>query len=183
MTRITVFVAALALSAAPALADVFDALDRVAETELDEARGGFVVEGGRVASLGAQILTTVDGREVLRTTLSAGPGGFSATESFASGLAPADSARLQAAAGRGLDVGGLSGDRVYFVQDDTAVAHRISGTALQNFIVNAADGLVLRQEVRIDVALNADAFRTDQIALSGLRIAMEHADAVRTGFR
>lgn len=177
------FAAALALLASPALADDFAGLDAVSEAELDEARGGFLIENGRVAGLSVEILTSVDGREVLTTTLNVGPSGSTVVESPAAGVTAADAAALRAAAARGLDVSALTGDRVFFVGDRTAVAHRISGGALQNLIVNAADGRELTQSVAVRVDLHREGVVADQLSMAGLRVAMDQADAVRIGFR
>lgn len=177
------FAAALALLAAPALADDFAGLSAVSEAELDEARGGFLIENGRVAGLSVEILTSVDGRQVLTTTLDVGPNGSTLNETPGTGVTAADAAALRAAAARGLDVRAFAGDRVFFVGDRTAVVHRISGGALQNLIVNAADGRELTQSVAVRVDLYREAAIADQLAMAGLRVAMDQADAVRIGFR
>jgi hypothetical protein len=171
-----------ALGAGGAKADVFDALETVAEADLEAARGGFVTTGGAVVSLGVELRTLVDGGVALETSIMAGPAGLSVVERVAPGLSAAQAADLQAAAARGLDVRGLSGQRVFLVSGgETAVAHRITGDALQNLIVNAADGLDLRQAIDVRVVLDAQALQADQAALAGLRAGLEHADLVRAG--
>lgn len=167
----------------PAAADAFDALPAVADDELDAARGGFLLDGGRIASLGLEIRTLVGGREVLTTSLTVGPAGLSKTESLGDGYDAADAAALGAAAAKGLDLRGFGDARVVLVSDGTAVLHRIGRDTLQNLVVNSADGLDLRQEITLRVDLLESAVLGDRLSVAGLRLALDQADVVRTGFR
>lgn len=169
------------LLAGTASADVFDTLEAVVEAELEEARGGFVMDGGSVVGLGVEVRTLVDGQLALETLISVGPSGLVVTERAAPGLTPAASADLQAAAQRGLSLQGLAGQRVFIVAEGTAVTHRISGDSLQNLIVNAGDGLDLKQTIDVRMVLDADALAVDQASLAGLRAGLAQADLVRAG--
>lgn len=173
--------AAVLLSAGAAAADPFADLEAVSDTELEEARGGFLTEGGSVVGLGVEVRTLVDGKLALETLISVGAQGVSIAERAAPGLTPAAAADLQAAAQRGLALQGLAGQRVYLVSDGTAVTHRIAGDALQNLIVNAGDGLDLKQSIDVRMVIDAEALADDQASLAGLRAGLAQADLVRAG--
>lgn len=169
------------LIAGAASAEAFDDLETVADADLEEARGGFVMDGGSVVGLGVEVRTLVDGKLALETLITVGANGVAVSERAAAGLTPVAAADLQAAAERGLSLQGLSGQRVYLVSDGTAVAHRITGDALQNLIVNAGDGLDLKQTIEVRLALDADSLAADQASLAGLRAGLAQADLVRAG--
>lgn len=154
----------------------------VSDAELDAARGGFLTPGGAVIGLGADVRTYVDGRLVLHTTLEVGRDGVLRSERIAGGPAPASAADLHAAkVNQGLDLSAFTGEDVFLVSDGTAVIHRLTPQALQNVLVNTADGLDVRQETALRVDVDAAFAAREIFGAEGLRLGFEIGDATRAG--
>jgi len=152
----------LALTAALALAapawsaqPVFAQEAPLADGELDEMRGGFLVAEGIAVGLGAVVRTHVDGRLALETRLTWTPEGPQIERTVGEGVVPASAAGAhQAALAQGLDLSGLAGQEGVFVTQDggTAFVHALNGT-FQNIVLNTADGLTVRQETEVALTL------------------------------
>lgn len=144
------------LCAAPAWgAELFDR-PGLADRELDEVRGRFLVVDGVTFDLGAVVRTTVNGEMVLETVVTWTPDGPLITQSTAPGLSPATMAELKEAAARtGLDLSSLSGGSEVFLLNDgaTAVAHRFDIAGLENILINEASGQDIRQDTSVTLHL------------------------------
>jgi hypothetical protein len=154
-----VFTAALAgpaLHASSARAgELFGGQAAVADADLDDMRGGFLVADGVAFDLGAVVRTTVNGELVLQTVVNWTPTGPQVSQEAAPGLSAATAADLKAAAATtGMNLQGLSGENVFLLNGgSTAVAHRLDAGAIENILVNQADGQTIKQDMAVTLTI------------------------------
>jgi hypothetical protein len=80
------------LTTSPACADEFDKAARLPESQLDDMRGGFILQDGVSIGLGAIVRTTVDGALALETQLVWQQEGAVITQQLGAGIMPSDGA-------------------------------------------------------------------------------------------
>jgi hypothetical protein len=144
-------------------ADELADIERVADADLAEARGGFTVAGVEVR-LGAEIRTYLDGELVLQTNVSWDDTVTSTTIASAA-LTQAGAAELQAGILRSGGITMRVGDESVFLANNghTALLHRTEN-GLQNVLVNTASGVGITQEMDVTIDLgDFDDFQQDVI--------------------
>ncbi len=171
--------AALAsLAAAPARAEESwgDGVEVMADDELSSARGGFRVAGMDI-NFGAVVTTYVNGVPALTTTLTWTEAGALIEETL--GDVGQNIHDLSPEALASLGLGGLRNSGGIVLQDSngvTALVHNVTEGALQNIIINDADGRDLRQEIA--VTLELPGFEQTQNALVLELFGMHVADDI-----
>lgn len=150
-----------------------DDLPRIlSEQELADARGGFVIAGLEL-SLGAELRTYLGGELAMRTVVNWNDDGPQSEQWVSALLEPTTAASL----GNSLFANGnlrlnLNGQNVFLANDgQTALLQPVDGR-LQNMVFNTANGIDLRQEADISLAVsNYQTFReamAPAILMSGL---------------
>lgn len=178
MKTFAALLASAALCAAPAAhaADFGDA-EVVADEELQDMRGGFIVAGGYQIDFGAIVRTFVDGELALETLLSWSEAGAVIERSYGQVGQPLNELANDAQSQLnlpGLSTGG-SGIVLSDGQGATALIHRVIDGAFQNFVINDASGRDIRQEIELTITLPGFEASQDIINLDrlGLRIGDE----------
>lgn len=131
-----------------------DAQSRIVpDMELQKLRGGLRI-GGLDISLGADIRTYLDGELVLHTTVNWGEDGAEIVQVASDSLTPADAANLQGSIlNQSFALTNREGQQVFLANDgQTALFHRTDG-ALQNFLINGAQGANVSQTVNANIGI------------------------------
>ena len=158
---------------ANAHADAFDDVDVATDSELADARGGYLTADGVTFDLGAIISTYQDGQLALQTQLTWTPTGAVATHIVGAQYQSAADVALQAAAalaGGGFAVTDASGA--------TQIFQGGSANSLRNLAVTSASDLSLSQDIQVTLTLPGfeamqNGFAIDQL---GIRIGGEIGD-------
>ncbi len=152
-----------------------EGVEVMSDAELNDSRGGFAVAGIEV-NFGAVVTSYVDGVPVLSTNLTWTEAGAAIEETLGGVGQSLDSLSPEALAALGL--GGLhnsAGVVIADAQGVTALVHHIADGALQNIVINSADGRDVRQQ--IDVTLELPGFELVQqdllLELFGMRLSDE----------
>jgi hypothetical protein len=163
--------AALLAFQAPAYASIGeDSLDAawgdvevLDDAEMADMRGGFSF-GGVDFGFGAVITTYADGVRAMQTNLTWTDSGVAVSQMLGSLGQELSSMSAEQRAALGLE-GMTDANGVVIVDGDgvTALVHNITDGALQNIIINNADGRDLRQEV--DVTLTLPGFEAVQAGM------------------
>ncbi|UVI39580.1 hypothetical protein [Qipengyuania spongiae] len=148
------------------------------ESELAEARGGFVVAGMEIR-LGADLRTYLNGELALRTTISWEDDGPKTDQWVSATLAPASALAIGGILANGNLALNVNGQPMFLANEgQTALLQRTDGQ-IQNVAFNTASGIDLRQEADISLAVaNYQMFRdamAPAILMSGLGDAISHA--------
>jgi hypothetical protein len=154
LTLLAASAAALAAMATSALADTgaWAGLDVMADSEMAELRGGIRLPNGVDLGLGAIVTTYSNGVPVLQTQLTWTDAGTVVDQTMGSIGQDITEMTPQQRASLGLDglTGGVAIDDAEGV---TALVHNVTDGALQNIIINNADGRHLRQDIAVTLAL------------------------------
>jgi hypothetical protein len=144
--RLVLLAAALAMAPlATAHADAFDDVAVASESELAEARGGFVTADGVSFDLGAVITTYQDGQLALMSQLTWTPQGPVVTHSAADAYSVAAQAAADRVAQGGIAVTDASGA--------TSILHDISGASLRSLLVTSASDTAFLQDIQVTITL------------------------------
>lgn len=148
--------AALAATSGAAWADDnawSDGIEVLAESEMDDYRGGFQVAGIEI-NFGAVVTTYVNGAPALTTQLTVTDVGTLIEQIFGSiGQNIADLSPDQLAALGLSELQGANGLVISDTSGVTALVHNLTQGSLQNIIINTASGRDLSQQVDITLEL------------------------------
>lgn len=149
----------------------------IADTEMEELRGGFEINGIEIG-FGALVTSYVNGQPVLTTQLTWTDAGAIVNDTV-SGLGQRlNDMPANARAALGLD--GLEDAEGVVIEDSagvTALVHNIADGALQSIIINNASDRTLSQD--IDVTLTLPGFDATQGALQLERFGIRLEDDMR----
>jgi hypothetical protein len=160
-------VALIVLAGSPARTEDLPAA--VADSELDDMRGGFVVDGIEF-NFGAVLKTLVNGQLAFQTQVTWTANG----EQVATTLGPnaTQGANVSNGTIRGLNLQGLTPDQIAAVNNGaTAIIQKVTGGAVQNIVLNTASDQTISQSTQLNLSLPGFA-RTQ--ALFQQNIAMFH---------
>ena len=158
--QLLAFVAMTALLvsvAAPADAggeDAWAGLEVMDDSEMSDMRGGLRVAPGLDVEFGAVITTYANDDPVLQTHLTWTDTGAMVDQTYGSLGTPIESLPSSALAILGIE--GMQGAGGVVILDSdgvTALMHNVTNGALQNIIINNANGRDLRQEIDVTLAL------------------------------
>lgn len=148
----------------------------IADSQLDQLRGGFLTAGGVALGFGATTRTYIDGRMVLETQLTWADDGVK-TASSGGAL---DAATLSSLAAAGIKPGDLTGATAYVTADGAStVVQRVTGGQLTNMVLNTADGRSISQNTEVSLTLPGFAQTQAQLsnAMTAARLSQAVADA------
>lgn len=173
--RLVLFAAAASAAlCAPAYADEqsWGDVEVMADTEMEDLRGGFVI-GGIEIGFGVVVTTILNGQPVLTTQLTITDAGRIVEQTMANvGQSLTD---MTPEARDALGLGGLDDANGIVIEDEsgvTALVHNITEGALQNIIVNTATGRDISQDIDVTLTLPNFEFIQGEIALElfGMRL-------------
>jgi hypothetical protein len=178
-----VLIALVMLAGSPARTEDLAATP-IDDSELDQIRGGFMVEGVEF-NFGAVLKTTVDGQLALQTNVTWTPTGAQTTVV----LGPNATQGAGAVNGtvKGLNLQGLTPDQVAVLNNGaTAIIQKVTGGAVQNIVLNTASDQNISQSTEVHLDLpgfaqtqqlfqqNVAVFRLMQATQSGLTPTIGH---------
>jgi hypothetical protein len=181
------FSALLALSApaaaaadANAGADAWAGLEVLDDSDLADMRGGIAIMPGVDIGFGAVVTTYADGSPVLSTQLTWTDAGAIVDQTISLAGANIEAMSPEALAALGLD-GVAGGVIITDAEGVTTLVHNVTDGALQNIILNDANGRDIRQTV--DITLTLPNFEAMQSALTLERLGMSlSADLAHAAF-
>ena len=175
---------------------LYHGVELLAVEEMGGLRGGFINAFGVPIQFGADVLTTIDGMEVFRTSFVLTETGFESSIVFVpdptvdlTGMTSIEipggtvvelvggdtGVAVQDLMPTGVDLSGLNGTAGFVLVDETgatAVLHDVAADRLVNVIANTASGLDIRQELEATITLdNLGDFQSD-VRLEQLRMEL-----------
>ena len=162
--------------ATAAHAEPLDEAASLPDKVLAEQRGGFAWQGMQI-SLGADVRTYLNGDLALHSTVSWTPAGASHGQAVYGALTPAAADRIVAGILTSQNISMNVGEaQVYLANEgQTALIQRTDG-AIQNIVVNTANGVDIRQQV--DATLDLTGYAGFAQAMSFQRMGAALGDAV-----
>lgn len=148
----------------------------IADSELDDMRGGWMVADGIQFGFGAVLQTTVNGQLALQTQVTWTEAGPQVTQQLGSGVVKGTDG---AGAITGLDQQGFTPDQIALLNDGaTALIQKVTGGTVQNIVLNTASGQTIEQSTQLQLTLPGFA-QTQQAFEQNL--AMLHLMQARLG--
>jgi hypothetical protein len=157
-----------------------DGVDVMAETEMDDLRGGFEIPGTSITvNFGAVVTTLMNGAPVLTTNVTWTDAGAIVDQTMANvGVTLSE---MPDEAKQALGLGGMENAGGLVIQDEagvTAIVHNVAESSIQNIIINSATGRDIVQD--IDVTLELPGFEAIQSALTTERFGIYITDDMRS---
>ena len=124
----------------------------IPDSELDDMRGGFLVADGLQFNFGALMSTTVNGQLAFQTQVTFTPTGPQVTQT----VGPNAVLGSAVATGtiNGLNLQGFNPKDVALLNNGaTALVQKITGGAVQNIVLNAADNQNIQQSTQLQLQL------------------------------
>lgn len=145
---------------AAAADDPWGAVEVMSDSEMAELRGGIKLPNGVDLGLGAIVTTYSNGAPVLQTQLTWTDAGAVVDETI--GSVGQDISTMTPAQLDALGLSGMTGGVIIKDADGvTALVHNVTDGALQNVIINNANGRDLRQDIAVTMTLpNFEAMQT-----------------------
>lgn len=158
---------------------MFASAEVVSGEELDEARGGFVLDGVDI-KLGAEIQTLVNGELAMTTAIRWTDAGVQTTQYVSNALSAPTAAQLQAGLLKtgniSLNVGGAT---VYLTNDGQTALLQSTQNGFQNVVVNTANNTSIQTMINATIDLTGYAafqsLQQTRTMNSSLGMAMDYA--------
>jgi len=124
----------------------------VADTELEQMRGGFLLADGMQFNFGALMATTVNGQLAFQTQVTFTPSGPQVAQTVGPNVVQGASAVNGTITG--LNLQGYNPKDVALLNNGaTALIQKVTGGSVQNIVINAANGQNIKQSTQLQLQL------------------------------